>query len=140
MLTKWQEDLETGIDKFDHLNQELFTKVNELMMEARNCNAREHLGRFLWFLQRYIHKHFRTEEQLQRTLGYPGYAVHKQQHDLFIEEVRKIQERYNNEGGTTALTVHVIQVMSSWIKNHIKAYDLDVAAFLRSPGISGTVH
>ncbi|GAM11032.1 bacteriohemerythrin [Geobacter sp. OR-1] len=134
MLTKYREELITGIEEFDDLNEELFTKVEELMTEARSGNAGQCLGRFLWFLQRYVRKHFRAEEQLQRSLGFSGYPAHKEQHDLFFEQVSELQARYGREGNSTVLIVSVIKMLSDWSKTHIKTFDREAANFFRKVG------
>lgn len=135
MLMKWREELITGNNEFDLLHEELFNRVQELMAEARKGNAGAHLGHFLWFLQRYTRKHFRTEEQLQRSLGYAGYKAHKAQHDQFYAQVRQVECKYATEGESTVLIVAVIQLLADWFRTHIKTYDQEAANFLREVGV-----
>ncbi len=134
MLMKWREELITGNDEFDHLHEELFNRVHELMEEARKGNAGEQVGHFLWFLQRYIRKHFRTEEYLQRSLGYSGYKAHKEQHDQFSAQVRQVESKYAREGESTVLIVSVINMLADWFRTHIRTYDQEAANFLREVG------
>jgi hemerythrin-like metal-binding protein len=134
MLMKWREELITGNDEFDLLHEELFNRVQELMAEARKGNAGAHVGHFLWFLQRYIRKHFRTEEYLQRSLGYSGYKAHKDQHDQFCAQVRQVENKYATEGESTVLIVSVIHLLADWFKTHIRTYDQEAANFLREVG------
>lgn len=131
MLSRWYEELNTGNEDFDRSHCELFERIEGFMAAAKAGRGNEEVGRFLWFMQRYIRKHLTAEELLQRQLGYSGYSDHKRQHDRFIEDVRGIQTLFATGGTNTALTVKALNLISDWLKDHIKQKDREVAAFLR---------
>ena len=131
MLNKWRESLITGNDSFDCIHKELFAKVQSLMDAARRGEGGQELGKFLWFLQRYIRKHFSSEEYLQRSLGFADYKLHKEQHEQFVSIVDEMQEQYARRGVSTTLIVAVINTISDWFRNHVNTFDRELSDFLR---------
>jgi hemerythrin len=131
MLIARQEELITGNEELDNLHYEVFRKVNDLLLAAKAGRGNEELGRFFWFLKRYTRKHFQTEEKYQRESGFPGYALHKAQHDSFLQEVRLLEARYARDGGNTVLYVSIIRFMGDWLRNHINLMDVAAASYFR---------
>ncbi|MBJ6725502.1 bacteriohemerythrin [Geomesophilobacter sediminis] len=131
MHTELREDLETGIEEIDNQHRDLLRKIDDLLQASKELRGQEEIARLLWFLKRYVRKHFRDEEKLQRERGYPGYPQHKMQHDWFYREVQRLEGRYAAEGASIMMVVQSIRMMSDWLKNHFMKMDKALAAYLR---------
>ncbi len=131
MFLTWHDELLTGNEEIDEQHRELFRKVEILMQACKAKRCHEEIGRHLWYLKRYVRKHFKTEEKLQLTLGFPDYVAHKAKHDAFFEEVRHLEAQYAKEGGSTVLIVKAVRMMEEWLRKHINELDRELAAFLR---------
>ena len=131
MLSRWREQLLSGHADYDCLYDELFGKVKDFMDAAKRREGEQELGRFFWFLQRYIRKIFATEEERQRSIGYAGYETHKREHDEFAAKVRQLTKHYVQWGASTALIVSVLQLISQWFRDHVNVQDREVSILLR---------
>lgn len=131
MFLAWHDDLLTGNEEIDEQHRELFRRVDTLLQACKAKRCREEIGRHLWYLKRYVRKHFSAEEKLQLSLGFSGYDAHKARHDAFFEEVRHLEAQYAREGGSTVLIVKAVRMMDDWLRNHISELDMEMAAYIR---------
>jgi hemerythrin len=131
MFLKWHDELLTGNEDIDEQHRELFRRVDTLLQACKAKRCRDEIGRHLWYLKRYVRKHFSSEEKLQVSLGFPDYDAHKARHDDFFEEVRRLEAQYASEGGSTMLIVKAVRMMEDWLRNHISELDMEMAAYIR---------
>jgi len=131
MLTTWRDEMKTGNEEIDRQHIDLLCKVDDLLQAAKAKRGEEEIARLLWFLKRYVRKHFRDEEKLQLTHGFPGYQAHKLEHDGFFRDVKRLEGRFAAEGPRTILIVNAIQMMCNWLNNHFHKMDKDLVDFLR---------
>ncbi|SFN24580.1 hemerythrin [Formivibrio citricus] len=61
-------------------------------------------------------EHFQREEALMQKMGYPGYAKHKAEHDMLLEEVQELLVRFN--AGSVALTGNLFSYLEEWLTFH----------------------
>lgn len=131
MFLTWHDELLTGNEEIDEQHRELFRKFDSLAQACKAKQGKDEIGRLLWYLKRYVRKHFSCEEKLQQSLGFPAYDTHKAQHDAFFNDVRYLEEQYAMEGGSTVLIVKAVQMMGDWFRKHIHEMDMEMAAFVR---------
>lgn len=131
MLTRWREEMETGYKEIDSQHRDLFRKIEDLLRASKSQRGNEELARLLWFLKRYVRKHFKDEESIQVKSCFPGYREHKDQHDHFYRQVQRLEARYVKEGAKTTLIVHAIQMMCNWLHNHVYRMDRELVKYLR---------
>jgi hemerythrin len=132
MFMDWRDEMATGNDEIDAQHRDLLRKVHDLLTACRHCRGEEEIARLLWFLKRYVRKHFRDEEQVQLSSGYPGYPEHKLQHAAFYREVRQLEEQYRQNGANSMLIVRAVQTMCSWLRDHYQRFDGDLVEYLRN--------
>lgn len=131
MATEWNRDLETGNVNIDNQHKELFRRFDSLMDACSQRKGKEEVQKVLLFLGDYIRTHFAMEEELQRTHNYPEYPAHKEQHELFIRDLEKLEQQLKLEGPTLTLVIKTNQSMVNWLINHINVKDKHLAAYLR---------
>jgi hemerythrin len=84
------------------------------------------------FLGEYIIKHFGDEEAMQRQVKYPKYEGHKQLHQTYIAEFKKIREEFSKNGASPKFTVGLNTSIVNWIISHIKVHDVEFGKFYQA--------
>lgn len=129
-LTAWREEMATGNEAIDRQHRDLLNKVEELLLACKLRRMEDEIAHLIWFLKRYVRKHFRDEEKLQRESGFSGYWHHKAEHDAFYLEVQHLEKRYQEEGASTVLVVGSLHMMCDWLHTHLKQMDQALADYL----------
>ena len=135
MIVEWREDLTTGNREIDDQHKELFRRFNSLLDSCRRGEGKEEVLNMFIFLGDYVKAHFSTEEQLQQEYDYPGYRAHKEQHDWFVGEFRKLEGQLVAEGASFLLVIQTNQFIVDWLIRHISGTDKELADFLRTVAV-----
>lgn len=131
MLTQWRDEMSTGNQDIDGQHQELLRRVDDLLKGAKAKKGSDEIGKLMWFLKKYVRRHFRDEEKLQLESGYPSYQMHKAQHDMFYREVKRLETLHAEQGDNTLMIVAAIHAMCEWLRNHFNRMDKDLIAYLQ---------
>lgn len=78
----------------------------------------------------YTNNHFLEEERLMIENDYDEFIEHRQQHNLFVEEVYKIYLRINNGEIGKKIFDDLKNIMDGWLKNHLYNTDKKFARYL----------
>jgi hemerythrin len=78
------------------------------------------------------HDHFQREEEVMRTLAYPGFMAHKAEHDLLLAEY-KVLVREIDDSARGCLDLETLESLKQWLMGHVLDMDRDLAAFLKHP-------
>lgn len=133
MNVTFDKSLETGNSLIDQQHQELIGRVNKLLESIEKGTEKRTAIETLNFLLDYTVFHFEEEEQLQKESGFPGYELHKAQHDGFVQSVRELLEMLEEEEGPTDAFVSAVNKnITQWLVNHIQIQDKAVAAFVQA--------
>lgn len=136
MLTQWRDEMITGNHEIDGQHQELLRRVDDLLKGARAKKGSEEIGKLMWFLKKYVRRHFKDEEKLQLESGYPGYEAHKAQHEMFFREVLRLEALHAEQGENTLMIVAAVNAMCEWLRSHFKRMDMELIEFLRDNNIT----
>ena len=96
------------------------------------ANDKAEIEKALKFLGDYIIKHFSDEEALQRNAGYPKYAWHREQHQLYISEFNKLKTEYRTNGPSVKYALTLNKSIIDWIVKHVRTADVELGKFLNS--------
>lgn len=136
MLTQWREEMAIGNENIDGQHKELLRRVEDLLQGARAQKGSEEVGKLMWFLKKYVRKHFRDEEKLQLESGFPGYEAHKVQHEMFFREVKRLESLHAEQGENTLMIVAAIHAMCEWLRSHFNKMDKELIEYLQQAGVS----
>lgn len=75
-------------------------------------------------------QHFERENRYMQEYGFPAYPVHSNEHEVALEQLRKIQQQWEQEHDLESLKKYVQQDWPAWFKNHISTMDFITAQFL----------
>lgn len=132
-LMEWDESFSVNVVEIDGQHKVLVGMLNDLHDAMRQGKGKEILADVLRKLTAYAGYHFATEEKYMTQYGYPGYQLHKREHEKFVEKVKKFQDDFN--AGKVLLTNEVMNFLKDWLVNHIKGTDKKMGLFLNEKGV-----
>lgn len=130
VIAQWSEELATGIAKIDDQHKEIIKMVNEFHDALSKGKGKEAVGKTINFLSDYVVDHFKAEEKLMLDSGFPGYVIHKSQHEQFIKEFGDIVKEVNAATATSFLAIRVQRSIVQWLINHIMDVDKRMAKYV----------
>jgi hemerythrin len=126
----WTSDLSVGVDLIDDQHQELFRRVNQILVAGKAGCGRAEAASMLEFLEQYVVEHFDTEERWMHASAYPECTAHKHQHDAFKRELRKLGELFRAGGATLVLVIRLNRTACGWLTDHVRKSDKAFGRFL----------
>ncbi|MCA9773446.1 MAG: hemerythrin family protein [Myxococcales bacterium] len=130
MAIRWTEDLAVGVGSIDQQHQEIFRRVDALLVAISRGQGKDVIDDTLVFLQEYVATHFRAEETLLRRRRYPELDAHLALHAEFERTLEDFKERFEREGVTGRMILEVVAVLTNWLEHHIAIEDKKIGAFL----------
>ncbi len=128
----WSSQYETGHLQVDAQHRRLFEMVNELHHAIIGGHGPEQVGPVLKGLATYTIEHFRTEELLMASAGYPGLTRHKGAHEALVRQVKELVGQF--DAGETVLPRTLSSFLTDWLNHHIKEEDKTLIDWVRSQG------
>ena len=132
---EWTKDLAVGIEIIDRQHQELFRRINNLIIAIREHRCKSEIDGTITFLDDYARVHFAEEEKRMKEAGYTGIEEQRQDHGKYLAalaDVKKQAALPRIQGATYELSVTVNQVVVDWIVDHIMKIDRKFGEFVRS--------
>jgi len=130
-MIEWRASLAIGVEEIDGQHKELLQRFNSLLAACEGGKGIKELTGLLKFLDDYIIEHFRDEEKLQESSGYPEFEEHKKLHDAFIERIFELQNEILIEGIAVHHVLETNNILLKWLINHISVEDKKLGKFLR---------
>lgn len=121
----WSDDLAVGNNFIDGDHQKLIDMVNRLHALMHEGKGKDVLDKVLRNLITYTQEHFRREEDLMRTMRFPGFHEHKDEHEKLLQQVLDLQQKF--ESGAATLSIQVLHFLRDWLINHIGKSDKELA-------------
>ncbi len=132
MLT-WNDRLSVNIKEIDDQHKKLVDMVNKLQESMKSGKTESVLMGIVAEMKQYAASHFSTEEKHMKTHGYPDYANHKTEHDKFVAKVLQVEK--DCKSGKCAMSMDILNFLSTWLVNHIKGTDKKYAPYLNARGV-----
>jgi len=126
----WTQALSVGIAVIDEQHQELFRRVDAMLLAANSGNAPE-VTRMLGFLREYVEFHFAAEEAFMREKSYPGFDAHHAEHVYLIHQVGLVAEDHRRAGPSPAVVSRMNHLLADWLRTHVGLTDSAMARFVR---------
>ena len=131
MPFQWTDALSVGVDEIDQQHQELFRRVGALL-QASLANDASQVGPLLAYLREYVAIHFAAEEQLMTEVRYPGYRLHKAEHERFARDFAALEADYAAQGATGEFVSRLTRSVADWLRDHVYLTDAAMGRFLKS--------
>lgn len=125
--------LSVGIASIDEEHAQLFACLDRLMLSVNTRKGGVISVEVLDALQCYSETHFRNEEALMREHGYAALAVHRNEHQSFIDEIRRF--RHEADDSDPDMPQQMTAYLMQWLTAHILRSDKRLAAYLRTRAV-----
>ncbi|WP_303785929.1 bacteriohemerythrin [Azovibrio restrictus] len=129
----WKPEYELGIQEIDEQHKKLVNLINDFYMAIVRKRSAEEVGRVIHEVVDYTRIHFAIEECLLRLFEYEDYAAHKKGHDLFVEKVMHIKQRFLQ--GDSSVSMELFSLLRDWLIQHIQEKDAQYAPVLLKRGV-----
>lgn len=119
----WTDDLKTGVDNIDIQHKTIFEKAHDIFDLGEEVEIKELKSVFVFFMD-YATNHFIEEEALMSDYNYEDLEDHRSQHDYFMDKVRGLYSRLEEDEGSICEVLESIKVLTiEWLANHINGSD-----------------
>ncbi len=132
-LITWNDNLSVKVTEFDEQHKKLIGLVNDLHSAMGAGKSREIMGSVLTSLIDYTVSHFDAEEKLMQKHGYPGFVMHKAEHNALTKQVSDTMAQFKE--GKTVVTIELMTFLKDWLTKHIQGTDKRYGPFLNSKNI-----
>lgn len=133
-LVEWNNNFSVQNDAMDGQHQHLFELLNNLHEAMGKGKGRETLPELFEGLVQYTKVHFGDEESLMKKHDYPGFVIHKRQHDDLITQATELQNKFL--AGDFSVSMKTRDFLKDWLVEHIKGSDQKYGVYLKQRGLS----
>lgn len=136
----WNDKYSLGPSDVDSEHQALFRLAEQLCEATNNGMGEGHLAGLFARLASYARFHFENEEVLMRRIGFPEFALHRQEHEGFIARLSSLESEF--QSGSAYLDKALMEFLQSWLERHVCGTDQRFAQYLQlqnQPPVGGGV-
>ncbi|MGC3999310.1 MAG: bacteriohemerythrin [Anaeromyxobacter sp.] len=130
MPIHWNAQLAVGVEDIDQQHRELFGRINALLAALSEHQGKDELDGLVTYLQAYVDEHFRAEERLMKTSGFPERVAHCGEHAVFEKECVALAAALREEGPASHLAVRASRILVDWLRQHVLTRDRALGAYL----------
>ncbi len=128
----WSQSLSVGIQAMDDQHKELFRRISSLLESMLGAGGEGQIRQLVDFISQYVEVHFREEEELLRSRGYPKLEAHRALHESFKQEFASIAARLASGGVTASILILIQDKVVNWLIDHIGKVDRQYGDFFES--------
>ena len=121
----WDDKFSIGINEIDNQHKEIFKicrNLELLLQVPKGIDIKEDAIKVLCSLREYVTFHFYTEENFMKSIHYPRFLEHKNEHDNFKEQVVKVN--INNLINSKNDLEILLNNLYSFLLNHVLKSDM----------------
>ncbi len=126
----WSDLLSVGINAMDDEHKELFNRINELLKSLLGYEGEFDVADLVAKVNEYIDYHFRDEEKMMASWGYPDLEAHKKLHASYEEEFSNIEKTLRAGGFDAGLLIEIQDKIINWLLDHIAKVDKKYGLFI----------
>jgi len=130
MSITWKESFKIGIVEIDVQHRELFSRLDHLEAALKSGHGREMVFTTFHFLDNYVQRHFRAEEELQSLYRYPHLPMHAAEHAAFKKRLKVLEERLTREDPSETLAAQISSLLTNWLINHVTNLDSELTGYI----------
>ena len=120
-LMRWRPSFSLGVPSVDQEHREMIELINGVYRAFSGQTDADGIEAMLGEIHAAIGAHFALEERLMRAASYPEYAVHKQDHESLLEQIRDLMDDYVADPGRGRLLLQAR--LSEWFERHFASFD-----------------
>lgn len=124
----WSDELYTGNAMIDGDHRELIARIDALI-DAMESAAGTGLSAAMQHLVAYTKEHFAREEAEMRRIRYVAALAHGSEHAKLLQQIGGLEDII--EAGGRIHVAAVSDFLRQWLRDHILATDMRLAAALK---------
>lgn len=130
MPIEWRQAMAVDGGVIDDDHRRLIGIINSF---ERAHSTKWDLSTVLEDLKAYSIKHFRREEEVQRSIGYPQADAHHQEHEALLKRLDLIIAEFNKAQAEDVprLVKETSGLLNDWLVAHVITYDLKMKPFFK---------
>ncbi|MDO9181107.1 MAG: bacteriohemerythrin [Bacteriovorax sp.] len=128
----WSDKLSLGVKEMDNEHIILIEKINNLVTTMENQFVKKDKNKILHSfveLANFTVKHFASEEEYMRSIGYAQLSSHKKIHEKLLDHVQKYGEQIKTG---TLNDQKLISFLRNWLLSHIMGVDMQYADYSKA--------
>jgi len=130
-FVEWDPQFAIGLPEIDKQHKKLLEMLNDTIKHSNGNkeDERKYFKTIRVKSEKYLKKHFDTEERILSMTSYEKLEQHKAEHNKFYNEILKSNddiENYRKEINLFDSTAFI----KEWLVNHIKKYDKKADKYL----------
>ena len=123
---EWTDTLSIGVDAIDADHKTLLALLNRCQQAMALKESEQRMHRILDELSDYVRSHFYREEAVMAAVDYPGFASHRQVHQLLLKHVEKNLDLLKRGELTIG---DLVVLLHSWLLDHIHGMDAAIKPY-----------
>ena len=128
----WKDEWSIGNEKIDSQHKELINTINILNDACHSGKGFNVIDDTMKFLLNYTVNHFNDEESLQRSIGFPGYRIHREIHEAFKAQATGLYEKLKAEGPNNVFILQMSKTIGEWVVNHVTKEDKKIGDHIKA--------
>ncbi len=129
----WDDSYTVHVESIDTQHKKMMRLINDLHRISNDAGDDVQVEAALVNLLRYTKKHFEYEESFFEKYHYPFFKNHQKEHTIFLGTITQIKNDLLNS--QVSDKKKSINVMVSWLKNHIISEDKQYICFMLEHGV-----
>lgn len=130
----WSDEYSVNIKELDEQHKQLINIINRVYEASQSGAEKNVIRRIFVELAEYAAYHFKAEEELFKSYGYPNFERHRRQHEQLVVILLELQLRFRK--GTMTLSEDMLNFLKNdWLLKHIVASDKEYSSFFNSKGV-----
>ncbi len=126
---EWNPDYAIGHFQIDDEHRKLFRLARKMMNVSCVRASEKEIKAAVKALSDYTKIHFRNEERLMESIGYPDLEKHRAAHAYIIEQISNFLAA---EPSPVRQAKRLKEIISTWVDGHTTGEDLKIARFIAS--------
>jgi hemerythrin len=126
MLIQEQDVQKVANDMMNVLHEDEIVLINSFY-DAVIAKDIDKIDELFKELMAEIEAHFKTEEEMMQQSAYPDMQMHKRDHDLMREKLKKFHKRWEVLKGPKELQGFLLKDFKKWYTQHVSKWDAQTA-------------
>lgn len=131
-LMQWNDQMSTGIDRFDREHKKLIDLLNSLYDAMKAGKGKDVSGTILQELIAYTVTHFANEE---KAFAEAGYEEAQRHHDIHEKMKAKVMSFKSDLESGKVSVIDLLNFLTDWLKKHIMETDKKYGPHLTAKGV-----
>lgn len=125
----WPEVFNLGIEEIDRQHKRIIDLINNVFYTLTDNDDIFEIEGVFDALNDYVRFHLRSEEEFMRSIDYPGYIYHKENHEKFEDKAFLFEQSFDPSKNIESQRDEIVKYLVTWLANHVVEEDRRYAKY-----------